>query len=78
MVPSRFPLHFDTVANLARLGERVGTFSLVTASLRDAHAAVSQLKFLVRGMYSFAPIHGAGIAAIVMNDGKLNAEWYSS
>lgn len=35
----------------------------------------SQLKILVRPLYSNPPIHGARIASTIMNDAQLNQQW---
>ncbi len=35
----------------------------------------SQIKILVRPMYSNPPIHGARIASVVLNDPALNKQW---
>jgi aspartate/tyrosine/aromatic aminotransferase len=35
----------------------------------------SQLKILIRPMYSNPPIHGARIASTILNDPALNAQW---
>lgn len=35
----------------------------------------SQLKILVRPMYSNPPVHGARIASTIMNDPQLNQQW---
>lgn len=36
-----------------------------------------QLKIIIRPMYSNPPIHGARIVATVLNDPKLNPQWYA-
>jgi hypothetical protein len=35
----------------------------------------SQLKILVRPLYSNPPVHGARIASTILNDSSLNAQW---
>jgi aromatic-amino-acid transaminase len=56
-------------------GERVGAFSLVTASKDDAQRALSQLKRIVRTNYSNPPAHGAQVVAAVLGNADLRALW---
>ncbi|CDF40699.1 Aspartate aminotransferase [Chondrus crispus] len=65
--------------NLGLYNSRVGTVSVCVADKvpgRDtATNLLSQLSWLVRGMYSSPPAHGALIAAKVMGDDTLRAKW---
>lgn len=56
-------------------GERVGAFSVVTSSPEEKKRVDSQIKILVRPLYSNPPIHGARIAAEVLNNPTLNKQW---
>ena len=56
-------------------GERVGAFSVVCADAAEAKRIDSQIKILVRPMYSNPPVHGARIASTVLNDSALNKQW---
>ena len=56
-------------------GERVGAFSLVTADPEEKARVESQLKIIVRPMYSNPPLHGARIAATILNKPELYKEW---
>lgn len=56
-------------------GERVGAFSVVTESAEEKKRVDSQIKILVRPMYSNPPIHGARIASTLLNDPALNKQW---
>lgn len=56
-------------------GERVGAFSIVCESPEEKKRVDSQIKILVRPMYSNPPIHGARIAAKVLNDDALRSQW---
>jgi aspartate aminotransferase len=61
--------------NLGLYAERVGA---ITAALADPDAAkrvVSQLNRVARAMYSNPPVHGARIAATVINDPVLFERW---
>lgn len=56
-------------------GERVGAFSIVCDSADEKKRVDSQLKILVRPLYSNPPIHGARIAAEILTDASLNEQW---
>ena len=56
-------------------GERVGAFTLVCASEEEASRVMSQIKILIRPMYSNPPIHGARIAAHILNTPDLRTQW---
>lgn len=56
-------------------GERVGAFSLLAASPEEKKRLDSQIKILVRPLYSNPPIGGARIAAEILNDPELNTQW---
>ena len=55
-------------------GERTGAFSLVCSSKDEAARAMSQLKIIIRPMYSNPPVHGARIASTVLNDQALRLQ----
>jgi aspartate aminotransferase len=61
--------------NMGLYGERVGAFSVVAASPEEQKRIDSQIKILVRPMYSNPPIHGARIAAHILGDSKLYPQW---
>ncbi|KAG8758406.1 aspartate transaminase aat1, partial [Serendipita sp. 396] len=63
--------------NMGLYGERVGAFSLTTESKEEKYRVESQIKIIVRPMYSNPPVHGARIAATILADPKLNAQWES-
>ena len=52
--------------NFGLYGERVGVLSMVCADPEEAARVLSQLKIVVRAMYSNPPIHGARIVAAVL------------
>lgn len=56
-------------------GERVGAFSLLAASAEEKKRLDSQIKILVRPLYSNPPIGGARIATEILNDPELNTQW---
>ncbi|MCJ1288623.1 aspartate transaminase aat1 [Xylographa carneopallida] len=61
--------------NMGLYGERVGAFSIVTESAEEKKRVDSQLKILVRPLYSNPPVHGARIASEILNDPALNKQW---
>lgn len=61
--------------NMGLYGERVGAFSIVCASEEEKKRIDSQIKILVRPLYSNPPLHGARIAARILNDKALNDQW---
>ena len=56
-------------------GERVGAFSIVTESPEEKARVDSQIKILVRPLYSNPPVHGARIAGSILADEKLYKQW---
>ncbi|KFG88253.1 aspartate aminotransferase [Metarhizium anisopliae] len=76
---------FETVVcqsfakNFGLYGERAGCFHFVTSPGPDASTTISrigsQLAILQRSEISNPPLYGARIAATVLNDPKLFAEW---
>jgi aspartate aminotransferase len=61
--------------NFGLYGERVGAFHLLGASVDEAVAIESQLKILIRPMYSNPPLFGARLVAHVLNTPNLNELW---
>ncbi|KAJ7038141.1 glutamic oxaloacetic transaminase AAT1 [Mycena alexandri] len=63
--------------NMGLYGERVGAFSLLTADPEEKARVDSQLKIVIRPMYSNPPSHGARIANTILSNEELYAEWES-
>ncbi|EPQ29123.1 uncharacterized protein PFL1_03411 [Pseudozyma flocculosa PF-1] len=61
--------------NMGLYGERVGAFSLVTANPDEKARVDSQIKIIVRPMYSNPPVHGAKIAGSILADQALYQQW---
>lgn len=61
--------------NMGLYGERVGAFSVVCSSPEEKSKVESQVKILVRPMYSNPPVHGARIAGTIMSDPALYKQW---
>jgi aspartate/tyrosine/aromatic aminotransferase len=61
--------------NFGLYGERAGSLSIVCKSDKIAQAVLSQLKLVIRPMYSNPPIHGALIVSLILNTPSLFKEW---
>nr|CAA63894.1 aspartate aminotransferase [Lotus japonicus] len=61
--------------NMGLYGERVGALSIVSKSADVASLVESQLKLVIRPMYSNPPLHGASIVATILKDRDLYNEW---
>ncbi|EXJ82446.1 aspartate aminotransferase [Capronia epimyces CBS 606.96] len=61
--------------NMGLYGERVGAFSVVTESAEEKKRVDSQIKILVRPLYSNPPVHGARVASEILNDPQLHKQW---
>ena len=53
----------------------MGAISLVTGSPAQREATESQLRMIIRPMYSNPPIHGARLVSEVLGDASLEALW---
>lgn len=61
--------------NMGLYGERVGALTFVVKEKEDLARIMSQLKILIRRMYSNPPRHGAQIASKVLNLPELRTLW---
>lgn len=62
--------------NFGLYGERCGTLSVVCGDETQKELVMSQLKCIVRPMYSSPPRHGSSIVKTVLSDEKLTAQYY--
>lgn len=62
--------------NMGLYGERVGAFSFVLKDKEEAARVMSQVKILIRPMYSNPPINGARIVTEILSDPSLRQQWY--
>jgi len=53
-----------------------GTFSVVCGNADEAARAQSQLKLIIRPMYSSPPRHGSSIVKTILNDEGLSKQYY--
>jgi aspartate aminotransferase len=61
--------------NLGLYGERIGMLHVIAASANSAKAVLSQLKLVVRPMYSNPPKHGANLVVKVLGDEARFGRW---
>jgi aspartate aminotransferase, mitochondrial len=61
--------------NFGLYGHRVGALSVVGANPEEAERVVSQLKMVIRPMYSNPPRHGARIVSTILSDPKLSQDF---
>jgi len=61
--------------NMGLYGERAGAFTVLCSDEEEAARVMSQVKILIRGLYSNPPVHGARIAAEILNNEDLRAQW---
>lgn len=61
--------------NFGLYNERVGAFTLVAESEEVAATAFSQVKAIIRSIYSNPPAHGAAVVTYILNNAELRAEW---
>jgi len=61
--------------NFGIYGERTGAFTLVAKTSEIAAIAFSQVKSIIRVIYSNPPKHGGVLVAHILNDAGLRAEW---
>ena len=66
---------FSFSKSLSLYGERVGALSVQTANPSERARVLSQLKRIVRAIYSSPPGHGAAAAAMVLADPVLRKQW---
>uniref|UniRef100_A0A8I6GJR0 Aspartate aminotransferase n=1 Tax=Rattus norvegicus TaxID=10116 RepID=A0A8I6GJR0_RAT len=61
--------------NMGLYGERVGSFTVVCKDEEEAKRVESQLKILIRPLYSSPPLNGARIAATILTSPDLRKQW---
>jgi len=62
--------------NFGLYGERCGTFSIKCRSTEEKERLLSQLRLIIRPMYSSPPRHGSSIVKTVLQDDTLTAQYY--
>lgn len=61
--------------NFGLYGERCGTLSFLCPDVEKKEKVMSQLKLIVRPMYSNPPIHGSTIVKTILNSPELTAQY---
>ena len=61
--------------NFGIYGERTGAFTLVAADAETAATAFTQVKSIIRVIYSNPPKHGSAVVAAILGDPELKAQW---
>lgn len=61
--------------NMGLYGERAGAFSIITDNKEEAAKVMSQIKIIIRPMYSNPPLHGARLVTEVLSDQELRKQW---
>lgn len=61
--------------SLSMYRERVGAFTVLTASAEESKRVLSQLKRVIRTNYSNPASHGAQVAALILSDPALRGRW---
>lgn len=66
----------DFVYNLAGMyGERIGAFTFLCGDEESAAKVLSQVKIMIRTMYSNAPRYGARLVKEILNNNELRQQW---
>jgi len=61
--------------NMGLYGERTGAFTVVCADKDEAARVESQIKIIVRPLYSNPPRHGARIVTEILSNPEIRPEW---
>lgn len=61
--------------NMGLYGERIGAFHVVASSKPTADKVLSQLKLVIRPMYSSPPVHGSLIVYKILSNKEYLAKW---
>jgi len=61
--------------NFGIYSERTGAFTLVAKTSEIAATAFSQMKSIIRVIYSTPPKHGGALVAIILGNAELRREW---
>ncbi|KAG0682759.1 aspartate transaminase aat1 [Pichia californica] len=60
---------------LGLYGERIGSFSIITSNKEEKEILESQIKVIIRSMYSSPPCQGSKIVEMVLSNPELYNEW---
>ncbi len=63
--------------NFGLYRERIGACTLIAQTSNSADLVASVLAYVIRGIYSMPPAHGAAIVETILSSAELTAEWHS-
>ena len=63
--------------NFGLYRERIGACTLIAESNHSADLVASVLAYVVRGIYSMPPAHGAAIVETILSSQELTTQWHS-
>lgn len=61
--------------NFGLYGERIGVFSIVTHNVETARKIGSQIRQIIRSIYSSPPLHGARLIKTILKSPELRKDW---
>nr|BET44553.1 MAG: aspartate transaminase [Candidatus Aschnera chinzeii] len=61
--------------NFSLYNERVGACTIITKNKHQTNKIISQLKLIIRSIYSNPPAHGAAIVSTILSNSSLKEEW---
>lgn len=61
--------------NMGLYGERVGALAILSETQEESRKVASQVRQMIRGIYSTPPLQGGRIAALILKNDGLRAEW---
>ncbi|CAG2122099.1 unnamed protein product, partial [Medioppia subpectinata] len=68
---------FTFSKNMGLYGERIGATSVVCRTSEEADNVLTQLKRIIRPIYSHPPNWGARLVTLLLNDHQLKKEWFN-
>jgi len=63
--------------NFGLYRERIGACTLIAETSNSADLVASVLAYVIRGIYSMPPAHGAAIVETILSSQELTSEWHS-
>ena len=63
--------------NFGLYRERIGACTLIAPTSNSADLVASVLAYVIRGIYSMPPAHGAAIVETILSSQELTSEWHS-
>ncbi|XP_023950604.1 aspartate aminotransferase, mitochondrial [Bicyclus anynana] len=73
----QFILAQSFAKNMGLYGERAGALTLLCGDAESAAKVMSQVKIMIRTMYSNPPLYGARLVTEILTDAQLKQQWLS-